>query len=67
MANERINFVQNLICNVIAQTMGDDYYPASGTDANHKLAAVDTWTLVDVGKDVETMNKKDVFTKALMI
>ena len=67
MANERINFVQNLICNVIAQTMGDDYYPASGTDANHKLAAVDTWKLVDVGKDVENMNKKDVFTKALMI
>ena len=25
MANERINFVQNLICNVIAQTMEVDF------------------------------------------
>lgn len=67
MANERIEFVQNLICNVIAQTMGTDYYPATGTDSNHKLAAVDTWNLIDVGKDVEDQNKKDVFTKTLMI
>lgn len=64
---ERIDFIKNLICNTIAQTMGSDYYPASGIDSNKNLAAVDTWKLVDVGKDVEEAGKKDVFTKTLMI
>lgn len=63
----RIDFIQNLICNTIAQAMGADYYPVTGTDSNKNLTAVDTWKLIDVGKDVEDAGKKDVFTKALMI
>lgn len=63
----RIDFVKELICNTIAQTMGADYYPATGTDSNKNLSAVDTWKLVDVGKDVDEAGKKDVFTKTLMI
>lgn len=64
---ERIEKIQQLICNVIAQTMGADYYPESGTDSNKSLAAVDTWKLADVGKDVEDAGKTDVFTKTLMV
>lgn len=63
----RIDLVKNLICNTIAQTMGTDYYPATGTDSNKNLSAVDTWKLIDVGKDVDEAGKKDVFTKTLMI
>ena len=67
MANERINFVKQLVCDVIGQSLGQDYYPANGSDPNKNLKAVDTWKLADVGKDVEALSKKDVFTKTLMI
>lgn len=63
----RIDFIKDLICNTIAQTMGTDYYPATGTDSNKSLAAVDTWKLTDIGKDVDEAGKKDIFTKTLMI
>lgn len=63
----RIEFVQNLVCNAIAQTMGADYYPTSGTDSNKNLSALDTWKLSDVGKDMNEMNKTDVFTKTLAL
>lgn len=67
MANERINFVKQLVCDVIGQSLGQAYYPASGSDPNRNLKEVDTWKLADVGKDVEELSKKDVFTKTLMI
>lgn len=67
MANERITFVKQLVCNVIGQALGQDYYPTNGSDPNKNLMAVDTWKLADVGKDVEELSKKDVFTKTLMI
>ena len=48
MPNERINFVKQLVCDVIGQSLGQDYYPASGSDPNKNLKAVDTWKLADV-------------------
>ena len=63
----RIEFVQRLVCDAIAQTMGADYYPATGTDHNKSLSALDTWKLSDVGKDINEMNKTDVFTKVLAL
>ena len=63
----RIEFVQKLVCDAIAQTMGANYYPASGTDSNKNLSALDTWKLSDVGKDINDMNKTDVFTKTLAL
>ena len=53
----RIDFIKDLICNTIAQTMGTDYYPASGTESNKSLAAVVTWMMTDVGKDVDEAGK----------
>lgn len=67
MSNERIAFVQKLVCDTIAQSLGADYYPSDGSSPNHKLAELDTWKLTDVGKDVEELGKKDVFTKTLML
>lgn len=63
---DRIEEVQKLIINAIGQTMGADYFPATG-EHNNTLADVDTWKLADVGKDIADAGKTDVFTKTLMV
>lgn len=63
---DRTTPVKDLVINAIAQTMGADYFPGAGTN-NGSLAALDTYKLSDVGKDMADMNKTDVFTKTLMV
>lgn len=63
----RPDLVQQLVRNAIAQTMGASYHPTSAELPNGELAALDTWKLADVGKDMLDMQKTDVFTKALAL
>lgn len=63
---DRTTPVKDLVINAIAQTMGADYFPGTGTN-NGSLADLDTYKLSDVGKDMADMNKTDVFTKTLMV
>ena len=66
MARRTID-VKQLTCDAIAQAMGKDYYPATGTDTNKNLAALDSYKLVDVGKDVEDAGKLDAFARAMLV
>lgn len=63
----RVENIQQLTRDGIAQTMGADYYPATGTSENKDLSAIDTYKLPDVGKDIDEAGKNDVFTKALVV
>lgn len=63
----RVENIQQLTRDAIAQTMGTNYYPTSGTSDNKNLAEIDTYKLPDVGKDIDTADKNDVFTKALVV
>ena len=64
---DRILQVKQIFCDAVAQVMGTDYYPESGTDTNKDLKAFDTYKLVDVGKDVDEAGLLDGFTKALVV
>lgn len=61
--SKKIN-VTELTINAIAQAMGEDYHPSSGT--NSTLANLDSFKLVDVGKDIEDSGSVDSFTNALV-
>lgn len=63
----RVENIQQLTRDQIAQTMGVDYYPATGTSENKDLSAIDTYKLPDVGKDIDEAGKNDVFTKGLVV
>ena len=63
----RVENIQQLTRDAIAQAMGANYYPTSGTSGNKNLAEIDTYKLPDVGKDIDTADKNDVFTKALVV
>lgn len=63
----RVENIQQLTRDQIAQTMGADYYPATGTSENKDLSAIDTYKLPDVGKDIDEAGKNDVFTKGLVV
>lgn len=63
----RVENVKQLTADLIAQSMGKDYYPASGTSANKDITAVDTYRLPDVGKDIDEADKVDVFTKSMVV
>lgn len=63
----RVTNIKQLTCDAIAQSMGVDYYPASGTSGNKDLSAIDTYRLPDVGRDIDEADKVDVFTKALVV
>lgn len=64
---ERIDKVQQIVRDAIAQTMGAAYHPASAELPNGELASIDTWKLADVGKDMLDLQKADVFTKVLAL
>ena len=64
---ERIDKVQQVVRNAIAQTMGASYHPASAESPNGDIAPIDTWKIADVGKDMLDMQKTDVFTKVLAL
>lgn len=61
--SKKIN-VTNLTINAIAQAMGEDYHPSSGSNAS--LTNIDSFKLVDVGKDIEDSGSVDSFTNALV-
>ena len=63
----RVDNIQQLTRDAIAQTMGVNYYPATGTGDNKNLAEIDTYKLPDVGRDIDEADKNDVFTKALVV
>ena len=64
---ERMDKVQQVVRNGIAQTMGASYHPASAESPNGDIAPIDTWKLADVGKDMLALQKADVFTKVLAL
>lgn len=63
----RVENIKQLTADLIAQAMGADYYPESGTSTNKDIAEVDTYKLPDVGRDIDEADKVDVFTKALVV
>ena len=63
----RPDLVQQVVRNAMAQAMGESYHPASAESPNGDIAALDTWKLEDVGKDMLDMQKTDVFTKVLAL
>lgn len=63
----RVENIQQLTRDAIAQTMGVNYYPATGTGDNKNLAEIDTYKLPDVGRDIDEADKNDVFTKSLVV
>lgn len=65
--SSRIDLVQQIVRDAISQTMGASYHPSSAETPNGELAAIDTWKLDDVGKDMLDMQKTDVFTKTLAL
>lgn len=63
----RVENIKQLTADLIAQSMGKDYYPTSGTSENKDIHAVDTYRLPDVGKDIDEADKVDVYTKGLVV
>lgn len=63
----RVENVKDILCDVVAQAMGADYYPTAGTSSNKDLHDTETYKLADVGKDIDEADKVDVVTKALVV
>lgn len=63
----RVENIKQLTADLIAQEMGEDYYPASGTSSNKDIHDTDSYKLPDVGKDIDEADKVDVVTRGLVV
>lgn len=65
--SDRVLQAKQIFADAVAQVMGADYYPASGTDTNKDLHAFESYKLNDVGKDVDEAGLLDALTKAMVV